>query len=100
MSIDIGSERIVTLPQAAKLVPVTRNGKPPHASTIWRWAVRGLNGTKLETIQIGGLRATSAEALQRFFERLSSGNKPVAITPASRRRAIERAERELDAAGI
>jgi hypothetical protein len=66
MTIDISSEELLTLAQAA------RRYRPPDArplapSTIWRWHSKGLSDVRLETICIGGTRYTSVEALQRFF---------------------------------
>ena len=101
MAIDATQEQVLTLSEATRHVPV-RRGKKTHASTIWRWAKAGLRGVRLETIQVGGSRCTSVEALQRFFERLTAAvdGPGQSVTPARRRREIERAERELDAAGI
>ena len=65
--IDIGRERLLTLQQAAKLIP-GRPGKSIHFSSIYRWAGTGISGVVLETVQVGGKKMTSVEALQRFIE--------------------------------
>lgn len=78
-----------------------------HTSTFYRWSTVGCRGVVLETIQIGGTRCTSREALQRFFERLSQpGPRPANQTPAPglrsairRLRDSERAAAELEAKG-
>jgi len=66
--------------------------------------MRGVRGVRLETLMIGGVRKTSTEAIQRFFERVTAaadGHTERAETPARRRRAVQaRAERELIAAGL
>ncbi|MEQ8763208.1 MAG: DUF1580 domain-containing protein [Planctomycetota bacterium] len=49
--------------------------KRPHLATVYRWTTRGLQGIVLESVQIGGKRYTSLEAIQRFIERLSSSEK-------------------------
>jgi hypothetical protein len=64
-------EKIITLAEAAAKLPKRRLGRNTHVSTLHRWATKGCRGMVLETIQIGGTRCTSREALQRFFERLS-----------------------------
>jgi hypothetical protein len=69
--IDITSERVVSLAEAVNLVPRRTGGKLVHATTLHAWATKGLNGIRLETINVGGHRATSAAALQRFFDRLT-----------------------------
>jgi len=101
--IDIQSEEVVSLTEAArsKYLPRRREGKRPHVATLFRWASRGVRGVVLETIQCGGTRCTSVEALQRFFERCSD---PDTITPIrstrTREREILKAEGELNEAGI
>lgn len=101
------NEHIVTFSEAAAKLP-RFNGKRPHASTIWRWARKGLNGITLETRRVGGRFVTSIEALERFTIALSkvevaSKSKPEIAKPATnsqRARSIERAERGLQRAGI
>ena len=39
----------------------------PHASTIWRWSLRGIGGVKLETAKIGSQIVTSKQAVTRFI---------------------------------
>jgi len=82
--IDILSETVLSLAQAARQLPrlrgATATGKGVHPVTLWRWAKRGLNapdGQKvcLEVIRIGGTNCTSLEALQRFIDRLQ-GQEP------------------------
>jgi hypothetical protein len=103
MAIDIQTENPIPFGKAAKLIPNRRGGQGIDPCTLWRWATRGIRGMKLETILIGGIRYTSAEALQRFFERTTAAanGETVAVrTSKQRAKAIEAAERELAAAGI
>jgi hypothetical protein len=104
--IDSASERIITFYQAADELPRRRRGRKVHVSTLYRWATAGCKGFVLETIQVGGTRCTSKEALQRFFERLSqpvqvgavggqSGPLRVQRTPAQRQRQSAEAGRKL-----
>lgn len=69
--IDFECERVISINEAAKMLPSFRSGKRMNIATVFRWALRGLKGIRLETIQIGGRKCTSVEALQRFFERLT-----------------------------
>jgi hypothetical protein len=65
--------------------------------------MKGVRGVRLETIMRGGVRFTSTEAIQRFFDRSTAaadGEPAPARTPAQRQKAIDRAEAELTAAGI
>jgi len=103
MAIDISTEAVVTLTEATHHLPRRRKGKRPAVSTIFRWAQHGVRGVRLETIQVGGTKCTSIEALQRFCERLTlaNGSNPESPpSPARRRRAAERAERELAREGV
>ena len=109
MPIDIRSEEIFSLTAATKL-PCFRNrraGKPINVSTLWRWATVGVRGVKLETIMAGGTRATSIEAVERFFEALTlrADGEQIAAPQsprmtAARRKQIEAAEKRLANAGV
>jgi hypothetical protein len=106
--IDLSSESIISLAQAAKLVPSGRRGRPTHFSTLLRWILAGVKGptgetVRLEAVRLGGRWLTSREALQRFAEAQTprvadSGTTP--RTPTARKRASERAEKELSRHGI
>ncbi len=95
--IDIQKEEVVSFSEAAKRLPRRRAGKKPHVATLYRWASRGLRGSHLETIQIGGTMCTSVEALQRFFGRLSAPTEPEGDgSKAERTTAIGIAKRLLE----
>jgi hypothetical protein len=101
--LDFFNEHIISLRDAAKELPRRRGGKRPHVSCLFRWTTAGCRGVVLESVQIGGTRCTSREALARFFERLTSATTNI---PASRRtasqqeREVTQAERELSQYGI
>jgi hypothetical protein len=107
MMIDLQSEDVVTLTRAAKLLPKNDRDKPVHVSTLYRWATRGVGSggqkVRLETLRLGGVRVTSREALQRFAERvtaLEDGDEYPSTESLNTSRRAEKAEAELDAAGI
>ncbi len=109
MPIDIRSEEIFSLTQAAKLPCFAnrRGGKRINVSTLWRYATTGCRGIKMETIMAGGSRATSLEAIERFFEQLTlqaeGKYQPTPQRPsmtAARRKQIEAAEQRLARAGV
>ena len=99
MAIDLTVEHVLSLRDAARLLPARRRGRKPHVSCLYRWATAGLRGAVLESISIGATKCTSVEALQRFFERLSPSTAAVRPphTPAARRRHLESVDRQLDA---
>ena len=100
MAINISTEDVFPLTEAPKRLP-PRRGKRCAISTPYRWAQHGLRGVRLETIQVGGTKCTSLQALQRFCDRLSSADSPQTYrTVARRRRAAEAAERELEGEGV
>ena len=93
--IDLQRETLITLAEAAKLIP----GRP-SACSIWRWRTRGVKGRKLECVKIGGRAYTSLEAIARFGIQQGGTEGPLASTTRQRQRAaierVEQAERELD----
>jgi hypothetical protein len=62
----LAAEQLLTISQAAKQFP-----SRPCTRTVWRWADRGIHGTKLETIRIGAKRFTSQAAIDRFISELN-----------------------------
>jgi hypothetical protein len=97
--IDVSTEQLLTLAQAAQLRPAGRRGRPTHTSTVYRWISRGLRGHRLEAIRLGGALYTSREALQRFAELLTAGS-PGHLTGRGRRRAADAADEELTRLGL
>ena len=96
--IDSASEALLTLSQAAETLPRRRAGRKAHVSTLFRWSTAGCRGVVLETIQVGGTRCTSREALQRFFERLTTPHVAGAGTgPSSAQRSTVRRRRDSEA---
>lgn len=106
--LDIGSEQLLSLRQASRLLPSNRGGKPVSFACLLRWithGVRGPNGDRvqLEACRLGSRWLTSREALQRFAEALTptAADKSTANnTVRQRTRAAERAARELESMGI
>lgn len=105
MTIDIHSERLVPLGAVPRLglIPARRRGSRLHVATVHRWALRGLRGVRLETVQVGAQRCTSVEALGRFFERAArqreAGAAAKTTAPANPAHQ-ERVEAELDRLGL
>jgi hypothetical protein len=99
--IDALSEQIISLTDAARILPARRGGKRVHVSCVYRWTKSGCRGVILESIQIGGTRCTTREALARFFDRLthSQGDDPPLRTLAKRQKASEAAGEELGRMG-
>ena len=104
---DLTAETLLTLHQAARLLPPARQGRPVNASTVWRWCrkgvrVPGVGIVRLECVRISGRFLTSREAIARFAARQTPSALPAAQlrTPTQRRRASEQAARQLDRLGI
>lgn len=101
--IDASKERLLSMTEAAARVPGYRAGKRTNVATLFRWAKDGSRGVRLETLQFGGRKVTSVEALQRFADRLTThpeDAKTSGPSVASRQRSAERASQELDALGV
>jgi hypothetical protein len=107
MIIDLRNETLLTLTQAARMLPNSRRGRPVHLSCIYRWILDGVKTpqgkVRLEAVRLGGRWLTSAEALQRFAAAQTpdlADRPPLPRSPSSRRRASERAEEQLRRIGI
>ena len=87
--IDARSEELVSLREAARLLPRRRGDRRPHIATLYRWAKHGLRGVVLETLQVGGTLCTSREALQRFFESLTAERSTIAVAERSPQEPVE-----------
>jgi hypothetical protein len=100
--IDIGSETLLTLSQAASEQPCRRQGKRVSTVTLWRWATRGSGGITLETLQTPSGLVTSREALQRFFDALTesrqAGSSSARSAPLAGRRSPSRRKRDSEKA--
>jgi hypothetical protein len=95
------AESLITATDAARLIPSHRPGRRTNVATVHRWLAAG----KLEYVVTPGGRMTSAEAVRRMLERLTSGycgERPVAAvrTASARERAIARADAALDRMGV
>jgi hypothetical protein len=89
------------LPVGAAVERVT--GQRPHPTTLHRWRLRGVRGIKLETVLCAGRRLTTESAVERFImscTRAADGEGALTRTPHQRDRAVQRAEAELDTAGV
>lgn len=74
-------ERLYTLEQAARFFPSGRTCHGRNRSTVYRYSTHGLRGIVLETVDAGGIRCTSREAIRRFFGALSIQAKLAAVNP-------------------
>jgi hypothetical protein len=107
--IDISSETLLPLREAARLIPSHRRGVPVSYTCLWRWAARGVKGpdgttVRLETVKLGTRTLTSKEALARWAQRLTPRANDTPATPPrtarQQRAAAARAERELSKLGV
>jgi len=94
-------EKLLSLPAAVE----EATGQRPHPSTLHRWRILGIKGVKLVTLRCGGRRLCSVESVRRFLDGVTEatdGPQPSTQARTSRQRqaAIDRAEAELDRAGI
>ena len=93
--IDISSEKLLTLEQAADKLLVSER-------IITKWIRSGSKGVRLEAIKFGTHWRTSEEALQRFGDRQTPNQEPSSavptITPNQRQRQNEAAKAALELA--
>lgn len=69
--ITLNHEQLIPLRRVPQHLPLRPSGKCIHPSAVYRWVSNGIRGTMLESVRIGGTVYTSAEALQRFADRLT-----------------------------
>jgi len=110
LTVDLRSEELLSLPQAARRFPPFRQGRPVNPSTVWRWVFTGVRlpdgrRVRLDAVRLSGRWLTSVEAIERFVAaqtpRLDeAAGTPTPRTPRQRRRAAERAGAELAKRGI
>lgn len=69
-----------------------------HVSTVWRWMLHGVRGTKLRSVRVGGRRYITEADWSDFTATLNADltDAPAAPTPAAVSVRSERARRELD----
>lgn len=83
MIIDIDSETLLTLAEAAKRFP-----RKLSICTLFRWCKNGVRGAVLSSVVIGGRRFTSLEAIHRFIVATSQRDSARPATePANANRA-------------
>jgi hypothetical protein len=70
-----------------------------HLSTVWRWALRGCRGYRLESFNVGAKKFTTLPAYERWLCAIN-GEPLRAETPRQRERAIDRAEKEAARLGV
>ena len=113
MAINVENETLLTLTEAAKVLPRV-NGRKPAVSTLWRWCRRGLRGVRLDYLRIGRNIVTSPQALHRFFTALAEADEQLeaagpgkpncfakrGISAKARLRSLEQADAILARAGI
>jgi hypothetical protein len=99
MPIDPLAGDLLTLAQAARLFPPRRRDSRLATSTLWRWATRGVRGTHLHVVKVGGVTYTTAAAIRDFVEQTNSaaGTQQPPSPPSRRSR---RAVADLDRLGI
>lgn len=101
--IDSSVEELRSLAVAARGLPKRRAGRPVHASTLFRWASRGIKGIRLEVLKVGGTTCTSAAALQRFFQRLTEADEKLSAPELPAQKAASQGDdvdRRLDSLGL
>ncbi len=78
--IDVVREKVMSFGEAARYVGKLKGTTRVAIQTLHRWATKGCSGVVLETIFVGGSRCTSVDALQRFFEAVTSARERASVT--------------------
>ena len=90
MTIDLKTDKLITLGQACSLLP-----KRPNPSTLWRWRSRGVRiGGKtihLECVRVGGTWYTTRAAFAEFMQEQTAA----AVSREAREESSERSATRL-----
>jgi hypothetical protein len=98
--IDLEKEPLLSLAQAARLLP-RRRGKKVCATTVWRWCVHGHRGVLLEALRTPAGWATTAAAVGRFLAELARQDRQQKTRdPSQPLQSREWARAYLEANGI
>src|SRR5262249_41088211 len=110
LPVNIRSEQLLSLPQAARRFPPYRQDRPVSSSTVWRWISAGVKlpdgrRVRLDAVRLSGRWLTSVEAIERFVAAQTPRLDEAAGTPAPRNprqrcRASEAAAEQLEKLGI
>lgn len=65
----LDDQDLIPIGEVHKHLPMRPGGKRIHKSVVYRWALKGVRGVRLETLHIGGRVYTSLAALQQFTQR-------------------------------
>ena len=107
---EIAAGQGLSITQAARRLPSSRNGRPVSFASVFRWILKGVRiwdgrTVRLEAARLGRKWVTTPAAIQRFVmaqtPELESQDKLKRIrTPGQRERAALRAAKELEKLGI
>jgi len=103
--IDLRTEKLIPLRGVPDVpgIPTRRCGRRLNVSTVWRWAMRGVRGRRLETVMCGAQRCTSLAALQRFFSNESgelASQAPSSMNPIRETQRHRDVQQKLTNLGI
>src|SRR5437763_16847605 len=101
----------ISLPSVARRLPPHRGGRAVHPTTVMRWVIRGVrlpdgSRVRLRAESVGSRWLTTEECFRAFIDAQTAARTPdpralpAPQSLAQRRRAAERAGRELDRYGI
>jgi hypothetical protein len=104
---DAASPTYLSLPQAARLLPPGRSGRPVHIATLIRWITNGTRTrdgrtVRLKAVRMGSRWLTSQSWLDEYAASLTPAYSVEGPRPSTvgRGRSAERDARELDKIGI
>jgi hypothetical protein len=101
-------DELIPLRELAARLPRRRKNKKTHVATLYRWTDHGCRGRKLRYIQCGATRCSTLAWVHEFFDALAAPTRDEAAvspdaliaplsgrTPAARRKAMEKADRDI-----
>lgn len=76
---DPTSKRFRPLAEYSNVLPSCRPGRRLHRATLWRWALKGVGGVRLQTVSLGTARLTTDADIAAFMRALSDKTQSIGI---------------------
>lgn len=89
---DPSSTRFRPLAEYSNLLPSSRPGRRLNRATLWRWALKGVGGVRLQTVSLGSARLSTDADIAAFMRALSNRTQSTGLTSTQNDSRIHDAE--------
>jgi len=86
------STRFRPLAEYSNVLPSSRPGRRLNRATLWRWALKGVGGVRLQTVSLGSARLTTDADIAAFMRALSNRTQSTGLAQSPKDSIIHDAE--------